>query len=122
MKGLPSNVINAKIPKTSKIKILQLKLSNHRFNVEIGSWARPKIPRNDQVCLVCNTIEDEAHVILFCPLYLTLRTHYLNIYFWDTPSLCKYVELINHTNPRVLNNLANLYGKIVELRSQIFNI
>ncbi len=50
-----------------------LRLGCHPLQVEIGRYK--KIPRQERMCTLCNsnTLEDEAHFLLSCPLYAPLR-------------------------------------------------
>ena len=117
LKGKPSNIVMLDIPVSSKINLFQLRLANHRYAIETGSWARPKILRESRTCIACGILEDEYHVILCCPLYSSLRINYLEAIYWDNPTADKYVELINSTCVKTMNNLAKLYSKIKELRT-----
>ncbi|MEW8544064.1 MAG: hypothetical protein AB2693_11065, partial [Candidatus Thiodiazotropha sp.] len=52
------------------------RISNHRFAVETGRFR--KTPRDERFCLFCKTqqkslVEDEMHVLVYCPRYATLR-------------------------------------------------
>jgi len=44
-------------------------MSAHTLEVEAGMWHTPnKIPYNESKCQLCNTLEDEFHFLLECPL------------------------------------------------------
>ncbi len=50
------------------------RLSAHNLQIEVGRFAKPKIPRSERSCLYCkslgsNELEDEIHFTLYCPLY-----------------------------------------------------
>ena len=59
-----------------RVIISRWRLSNHRLNIEIGRYTKPKTPRQDRVCNLCNVLEDEQHVIYKCPRYRELRIRY----------------------------------------------
>ena len=75
--GIPSPIVTSNILNNCKRKLIQLRLSNHKFGIETVSWLRPIVPRIERKCIVCNVLEDKLHVILICPLYATIRMHYL---------------------------------------------
>ena len=54
--------------------ITRWRLSNHDLKIETGRYTRPKTPRNERKCILCDTIEDEYHVIFSCPRYAAART------------------------------------------------
>ena len=54
--------------------ITRWRLSNHKLRIETGRYTRPKTPREDRKCNICNLLEDENHVIFFCPAYDEIRT------------------------------------------------
>ena len=58
--------------KRHRIELTRLRLSNHDFGIELKM--RNQADENCDTCKYClNEIEDEHHVILICPLYITLR-------------------------------------------------
>ena len=59
--------------------ISRWRLSNHRLQIEIGRYTKPKTPRIDRVCTMCNILEDEQHVVYTCPRYQRLREKYKHL-------------------------------------------
>ena len=52
----------------------KLRISAHRLNIELGRHAKPKVPPEKRVCLVCKDgIEDETHFVMHCKQYMILR-------------------------------------------------
>ena len=51
--------------------ITRWRLSNHDLQIEKGR--RRDIPREQRVCDLCETLEDEEHVIFQCPRYVQVR-------------------------------------------------
>ena len=49
----------------------RLRISCHRFLIEIGRYSIPKIPTEDRLCKFYNLdqVEDEMHLISMCLLY-----------------------------------------------------
>ena len=56
--------------------ITRWRLSCHRLKIETGRHIRPRVPREQRVCLTCGVLEDEQHVIFVCPLYNGIRREY----------------------------------------------
>ena len=59
--------------------ISKFRLSSHKLAIETGRHFKPKIPREKRLCVYCNLnrIEDEVHLMVECPFYLTERVHFL---------------------------------------------
>ena len=60
-------------------------MSAHRLEVEAGIWHKPNtIPYNERKCQLCNTLEDEFHFLLECPLYYDLRKALIDTFLMET--------------------------------------
>ena len=57
----------------------KLRLSSHSLQIEKGRHVKPKLAVEKRICECCdmNAIEDEIHMLLFCPLYNDRRVTYL---------------------------------------------
>jgi hypothetical protein len=55
-----------------------------------GSWFRSLFGKNDNLCSLCLTIEDENHFIFSCPLHLKLRQKYINARFVNFTNFLKF--------------------------------
>ena len=50
--------------------MLKFRLSDHKLMIEEGRHSRPKIPRENRLCKICqDTVEDEQHMLINCKLY-----------------------------------------------------
>ena len=87
-------------PKTylNSIKVLKfrtalarLRVSSHRLEIEASRWARPRIPVGERKCSICNQIEDKYHFELECQLYKNLNRKYIDRFYWNRPSIYKFV-------------------------------
>ena len=58
----PSPFLN-RIDKIGKAMI-KFRLGSHKLSIELGRWNR--IPREDRLCLTCNKLGDEFHVVYEC--------------------------------------------------------
>ena len=58
--------------------ISQTRCSNHPLAIEKGRQKNTKIPREERLCELCDTmeIEDEDHFLIKCKTYSHLRDHY----------------------------------------------
>ena len=71
-----------------------------------------------RTCIYCdiNEIEDEFHFVIVCPKYTYLRNKYITKYYINGPSMFKFVQLLNSTNVKTLNNLAIFCIKALKVR------
>ena len=59
--------------------------------IETGRYARPPVPVENRLCIVCNKncVETEKHFLLDCPLYDDMRL----ILFYNVHSLLKVLTV-----------------------------
>ena len=58
-------------------------------------------------CQICDMkIEDEFHFMFVCPLYNGDRPKLLPKYYRVNPSIQKVINLMNETDPRLINRTA----------------
>ena len=48
-----------------------------------------KVPQPDRLCVCCNKLEDEFHVICECPRYSSIRRLYIKPYYVRKSSMFK---------------------------------
>lgn len=53
----------------------KLRLSDHKLMIELGRYR--KIPRDQRLCVICNTLDDESHFLLECKINSNIRTVFL---------------------------------------------
>ena len=53
--------------------ISRLKCSSHILNVEKGRYTRPRTPRDERLCNMCNCVDDELHFITACAVNVNER-------------------------------------------------
>ena len=96
--------------------ISKLRLSAHNLAIERGR--HQNVERRLRKCIYCdvNEIEDEFHFVIVCPKYTYLRNKYINKYYTNRPSMLKFVQLLNSTNVKTLNNLAIFCIKAFKVR------
>jgi hypothetical protein len=99
----------------------RLRVSSHRLNIEAGRWTRPiRTPVNERKCSVCNSLEDEYHFIMECPLFINLRKQYINKKFWKRPNMIKFIELLKSEDKKVVQKLGLFIHKAFILRNEYF--
>lgn len=95
--------------------VTKFRLSNHNLMIEKGR--HKKIHREHRFCPFCpNMVEDEFHLLFFCPLYRHLRTLFLNPNgnhnFNFYPLEIKFKNLMSEKN----RNTCEFIAKSFELR------
>ena len=99
--------------------LTKLRVSSHRLAVEAGRWNRPvRTPYDDRKCIFCNLLEDEYHFVLECPIYVDMRKKYISKYYWNHPSMFKFINLINNTNVNIVKKLGMYVFHAFKLRSE----
>ena len=59
--------------------------------------------------------------MLECPAFSELRRNYLSRYYWQRPSMFKFVELIKTENNKLIKNLSIYLEKAFRLRKEILS-
>lgn len=62
--------VYTQIPEYCRIAFSRVRLCSHRLRIETGRWAR--LPREERLCR-CGLIQDEEHVLQYCPLVQGIR-------------------------------------------------
>ena len=90
------------INRALRITLAKLRLSSHKLLVEIGRWLKPKIEYGNRLCTLCSKIDiqDEYHVLMVCPHYTILRKKYIKAYYYERPSMYKFIQLMKSDNKR----------------------
>ena len=99
-----------------RIVISRWRLSSHNLRIETGRYTRPKTPRDERTCGLCEAVvEDEQHVIFICPLYQRTREKYQQL-------LEKYESVSKLLNPTSLcdaEEVGNLLMDIEKIRKTL---
>ena len=86
-----SQIYNSMLTDYYRTPISRWRLSNHRLQIEVGRYTKPKTPRIDRVCSMCNVLEDEQHAVYVCPRYQELREKYKH--------LVEHIDIKRFLNP-----------------------
>ena len=96
----------------------RFRLSNHRLMIEIGR--HQNTPKECRFCPFCrNLVETEAHFLLECPVYESLRSRMLEPIYSNKPYLLFYTneEKFQHLlSMSENNNICQFLSKAFELR------
>ena len=77
----------------------RLMLSSHNLFIETGRWHHPHcIPREDRMCITCNTIEDKYLFVIACSIFTDHRKRYISKYYWTNPSMYRLKQFFDCTN------------------------
>lgn len=68
-----------------------------------------------------NSIENEYHFLLICPLYTDLRRNYLKQYYCHWPTLNKFDKLMTSNNKKEILNLSKFIYFATKLRDNTDN-
>ena len=93
-----------------RVSITKIRLSSHLFFIERGRWTN--IPRLDRKCDCCNVIEDEYHVFIECPRFMSERKRYLPIKLRRKPSMVEFLNIIKCTNVNEYTTVGKLCASI----------
>ena len=78
-----------------RVALARFRISAHKLFIEEGRHRN--IPKEQRLCSKCNmnTIENEYHFLLVCPLYRQLRVNYLPKYYCHWPNMAKFIFVAN---------------------------
>lgn len=107
--------------KKFKISLSRFRLSSHSLEVERGRYFN--IRRNERICQLCttNSIENEYHFLLVCPIYKDLRRKYLKSYYCSWPNLNKFDNIMSSVKKNEILNLSKYIYFANKLRNDIIN-
>ena len=94
--------------------LLKFRLSNHRLPIETGRWEN--IPIEERKCNICeiNDIGDEFHYLFVCKYFKSARQRFLTPYFYKSPNVIKYRELMSTENVNLLIKISNFVEIIMK--------
>ena len=111
------------LPKSLRFHVTRIRISAHTLRIQTGRYGQNRIPRNERYCTFCNSLdlEDEYHFILICPCFIDNRKKYIKSYYYNRPSMYKFIELISSNNKIVLVSLARYIKESLKIRNEIVN-
>ena len=96
-------------------------MASNRLEIEAGRWVRvnERVPVNERKCRLCNVMEDEYHFVIECNRYNELRKKYIPKYYFQRPSMYKFVELVTTENNILMNKFGSFVYQAFKLRSEM---
>ena len=111
-----------------KTALCRLRVSSHNLMIEKGRHARPKIERENRKCPICTqTVEDECHFILNCPLYddnrveLTQEVKKTCFNYDQMNDIQKFIFIMSNENENIIKNLAKYIFYSMKKRNEFLN-
>ncbi|MEW8548168.1 MAG: reverse transcriptase domain-containing protein, partial [Candidatus Thiodiazotropha sp.] len=97
------NYLTFGLPKSKTKELSKLRISSHDLLIERGRYFRPKVPRENRLCMTCNKIEDEEHFMIYCSRFSMIR----NDLFTRMNIDCNDVKPNTGASSIILNRLLN---------------
>ena len=91
--------------------ITRWRLSSHKLRIETGRHSRPVIDRENRLCQMCNSVEDEIHAIYDCDAHRLIREKYKDALNLERRNI---KELLSPTDIDLAMNLAGFLDEIEE--------
>ena len=66
----------------------------------------------NNMCITCNTIEDEYHFVIECSIFTGHRKQYISKCYWTNPSMYRLKQLFDCTNVSKLRKYTTPFIKI----------
>lgn len=101
-----------------RASLTRLRISSHNLYIERGRYETPLVPREDRWCTYCyqnsgyKPVESESHVLLFCPLYKSLKKR---IFCADVPSPQDTLNLLATKHRKCAVLIGKMVHGILEL-------
>ena len=101
--------------------LCRFRLSSHSLEIERGRYQN--VPREERLCKFCNsqTIENEYHFLLVCPMYIEVRRKYLKPYYCRWPTLNKFDKIMSTNNKSEIVSLSKYIYFANKLRNDLEN-
>ena len=97
-----------------RINMFKFRCRNLKIPVVVRDAAERNIPYGERLCTKCtmNTIGDEYHYILECPLFQSHRQNYISDHYYINPNMEKFSSLFQTNNDDDIKKLAKLINEI----------
>lgn len=93
--------------------MLKFRTANHKLPVEVGRWNNTELI--DRKCNLCqlNDIGDEFHYLLVCRFFNNERKLYVSQYYYRSPNIIKFKELLQTQSEMKLKRLSKFMKVIM---------
>ena len=121
-----SNSLELNTNQKHRRAVAKLRAGNHNLRIETGRHSTPKLPKHLRICQYCssNEVENEAHFLLFCNKYDTIRNSLVEDIISQYPEFDyliannKIVFLFNSTDAFICKNLGHFIYEAFTLRNE----
>ena len=96
-------IYDSYLPEDLRKIITRWRLSSHRLKIETGRQEVPFLHRNLRLCSECTVLEDEQHVMFYCPRYARIRLKY-TAYLRNYSVVEKVFNPVNKNDALLLGN------------------
>ena len=105
----------------NKLKAALARLSSHQLRIKTGRHSHNRVARAKRICSLSNKsdIENEYHFVLVCHIYSNLRQKYIRPYYYNRPSVYKFIFLMQTKQQGVLQKLGKYVYESFRLRSTL---
>ena len=112
------------LPSSLRMFFCRLRLSVHPLRIQTGRYGRNRIARDQRYCLFCNShdIEDEYHFMLICPFLEEIRKKYVPKYYYQRPSMFKFLEMLGIDNKTKLIKISLFIKYALNKRNSLLNV
>ena len=86
--------------------ITKWRLSNHNLKIEKGRNSIRITPREERLCIVCNTLEDEQHALFFCKIHATVQIKFKSL-------LDRYTSVNEILNPKSVKDAYEIANYLI---------
>ena len=95
--------------------LTRLRVSSQKLNIEAGRHARPYVPRQQRLCLYCDSreLDDETHFLLRCNFHSEARdpfirkiAEHLPVQLETVPHTKLFIDIMTSKNTDILNEVA----------------
>ena len=99
--------------------LTRFRISSHSLRIQTGRYEKNTIAKNERYCMYCGSrdIVDTYHFICICPCHFTLRSTYIDTFYFVRPSVFKFNLLMSSTNKNVLIKLAKYIKFSLDIRN-----
>ena len=104
----PTLLYSSMINDLDRIVITRWRLSSHRLHIETGRYKKPIVAKEDRLCSICRTLENEDHALFKCTAHSYIRIRY--------QTLCdKYPTVDKILNPQLQADIKKVAEYIREI-------
>ena len=106
--------------KNTILRTLFTKFRGGLLKLEGNMGRYPRVSFDARICPLCySDVETEFHFLMICPSLMTVRRKYLTAIWYTYPSINKFVQLCNSSNPNTITNIARYILCAMKVRANL---